>query len=1018
MGNHLRSLIKIFFSLLYLPFFLHSQHQSLAVTRYTIEQGLSDNVVNCVLQTRDGFLWIATMNGLNRFDGTHFKVYQHDFSDPLSLPENYVMSLFEDHNGNLWVGTWGGGLCLFDRTKEHFINYRHNPNNSNSPSDNYIQTLLEDKNGILWFGTTTGGLNRLDTRTMTFKHYLNCNITSICEEKNGILWLSNWDAGTKSTGLIRFDVATESFSYFKHDPKNPHSIASDTIWSITNDGDSLLWLGTYRGAVKFDLHTYSAAHFKKEILDSSHIRKILLDNKRRIWIATYNYRGLFLFEKENGNDFSWLRTKNESTTTLSSDGIRWLYEDFYGNVWIGTVSGLNKILRRKQFIQHNYLPTSYTHTVAVVKTICEDSKGYLWVGYGGGGLDRIDRKTNTRTHFTTIQGDPNSLSYIDVETIYEDRHGTLWIGTNAGGLNCFDRKTNSFTHLFHNPKDPNTIRSDWTQQIIETHDGKFLFGTAAGTDVYDQEKKTFARFEKFVNDTAQHSGGVVHCEDISGNLWFSEWLNGIHRYNIRTKAYKHFMPEINNPKSLSSTKTTSIFEDSHGNIWICTYGAGVNKFNSSTETFTHYTTLNGLPNDAVFKIEEDKKGFLWMSTMNGLAQFNPSTETFRTFDVGDGLLHNEFMWRSSFKNKKGEMFFGGIGGFISFFPDSIVDDLRPPKAALTSFKVFQEELQLPQSLQTTEQIILDYNQNFFSIEYTALDFADPIHHKYMYILEGFDKQWNNVGNRKFASYTDVHPGTYRFIVRAANGDGVWNNDGISLSIIVHPAFWMTWWFKALLILLLIGIVFALYRYRINHILLLQNTRVKIAGDLHDEIGSNLSSITITSGLIQQTNNLNETQKEFLKDISITAQETADAMRDIVWFINPDHDNTHAAFIKMKNIAHTMLYNIHYTFDVDESVFAKIINLETRRNLYFIYKESLNNIVRHAQATRVQISMKKNSDGILFTIADDGIGFEHNGTSNGNGLLNLSKRAIDMGAVLKIQTSSSEGTTISLLMKIP
>lgn len=998
--------------------FAHSQHQSLDVTRYTVEEGLSNNAINCVLQTRDGFLWVATMNGLNRFDGTRFKIFQHDFSDSLSLPENYVMSLCEDSKGNLWVGTWGGGLCLFDRRKEQFIRYIHDPHNPNSPSGDYIQAFHEDRNGILWFGATTGGLNRLDTRTMTFKHYLNVNITSIAEEKSGILWLGNWDAGTKSTGLIRFNSNTETFSYFKHDSLHPKSIASDTVWSIMNDGDSILWLGMYSGVDKFDLRTKSAAHFKKEILDTSVIRQVLIDSKRRIWIGTFNYRGVFLFEHENGNDFVWLRSKNENTATLSSDGIRWLYEDFYGNIWIGTGDGLNKIVRTKPFIQFKYLPTSYKHRVVLVKAICEDSKGYLWVGYGGGGLDKIDRKTNTRTHYTTIQNDRTSLSYFDVETIYEDPKGVLWIGTQEGGLNCFDRATNSFTHFLHNPNDPKTIRADWTQRIIETRDGIFLVGTEKGTDVYDREKRTFTRFENFVNDTTHHIGGVAFCDDQFGNLWFGEWLNGIHRYNIRTKAYKHFLPVINNPNSLSSTKVSSIFEDSHGTIWICTFGGGINKFNAVSETFTHYTILNGLPNDAVFQIEEDSKGLLWISTMNGLARFDPVNKTFRTFEVSDGLVNNEFTWRSSFKNHRGEIFFGGMGGFISFFPDSIADDTRPVKVAITSFKVFQQEMQLPQSLQTTEAITLDYNQNFFSIEYAALDFADPSHHKYMYILEGFDKQWNNVGNRKFASYTDVHPGTYRFIVKAANSDGLWNHEGHSLSIIVTPAFWMTWWFKLLIAFLLIGLGVSFYRYRFNNILRLQNVRLKIAQDLHDEIGSNLSSITITSGLIRQTNNLNETQKEYLKDISVTAQETADAMHDIVWFINPDHDNARATLVKMKDVAQSLLHNIHYTFDVDETAFAKMTDLETRRNLYFIYKESLNNIVRHARATSVHIGIKKVSEGVLFTIADNGIGFEQDNISNGNGLHNLSKRAEDMRAELNIHSYANEGTTISLLVKIP
>ena len=998
---------------------MHSQHQSLAVTRYTIEEGLSDNLINCVLQTRDGFLWVATMNGLNRFDGTHFKIFQHDFSDSLSLSENYIMSLCEDSKGNLWVGTWGGGLCLFNREKENFSRFRHIPSNPNSINDDYVGSIFEDHDGILWIGTTGGGLNRLDPHSIHFKHYFNCNITSICEQKSGVLWLGTWDNGLKQNGLLRFDTKTEMFTSFKHNPNNLLSISSDTVWSVTNEGDSILWLGTYRGVDRFNLRTYTASHFEKNILDGSVIRQVFVDKKNRMWAASFNYRGLFLFEKGNDSKQTSLRllANNNDKTSLNSDCIRWLYEDYYGNLWIGTQNGLNKIAASKQFFQYTYLPTSYKHTVGNVGALFQDGKNNLWVAYGGGGIDKIDRKTNTRIHFGQ---NTKSLSDYDITSIYEDKSGTVWIGTRNGGLNKYNSKSNSFTSYLHNSNNVQSIRANWVHEMFETHDGKFLIQTETGTDVFDRGKNTFARLEESLNDSIDGSTiwGNIAIEDKSGNLWFSQWLAGVLYYNVKTKKYTRFMPETNNPRSISSTKTTSMFEDSRKNIWICTYGGGVNKFDSATKTFARYTTRNGLPNDAVFKIEEDNNGFLWMSTMNGLARFNPSNETFRRFDVTDGLINNEFMWRSSFKNSKGEMFFGGEGGFISFFPDSIMDDTRPVKVALTSFKVFERELQLPQSLQTTKEIILKYNQNFFSIEYTALDFADPSHHKYMYILEGFDKQWNNAGDRKFASYTDVHPGTYRFIVKAANGDGLWNNEGLSLSIIVTPAFWMTWWFKLSIILTLIGVVILIYRYRLNNIFTLQRVRLKIAQDLHDEIGSNLSSITITSGLIQQKNNLDNSQKEALNDILITAQETADAMHDIVWFINPDHDNPHDAIVKMKEIAQTLLSNIHYSIEVDEAAFAKITNLETRRNLYFIYKESLNNIVRHAKATHVQIRIERKSNGILLSIADNGIGFDHNGTSNGNGIGNISKRAVEMGAELKIHSSPNKGSEISLLLKIP
>lgn len=533
----------------FLAVWLISQHQNFSVRRITTQNGLSSNVINCLLQTKDGFLWIGTQAGLNRYDGTTFKVYYHNVNDSLSLTENDITALLEDHNGNLWIGTRGNGLCFLDRKKEIFFRYPHDDQNPNSPSDNDIQLLREDEHGILWFGTANGGLNKLNTKTMIFQHYLHGNISSICEEKGkNVLWLGSQENGNKNPGLIRFDIATESASFFPHKQQTASSIASDIIWNIVADNEGSLWLALNTGVDKFNLRTQTAVRYSEKILTGSVISRILLSSNKNIWIGTFNYRGLFHFEHTEDKSVCWLRSKSESEETISNDCIRCLYEDINGNIWIGTEDGLNEIQKTKPFKQYLYLPAIYPHRVSVVKTICEDRDSNLWIGYGGGGVDKIRLPAGTRDHFTTEPGNQKSLSDIDVEIVYEDKKGNIWIAVQRGGLNLYNKQKKSFTRFVHDPSKPATIRSNNIKSILEAStnnnaDGMYLFlGTDKGTDVFDTEKKSFLRIEEFFRDTSsllKRSLVLLHI-DRNENYWFSEWAGGLYCYNRKTKKQNIF----------------------------------------------------------------------------------------------------------------------------------------------------------------------------------------------------------------------------------------------------------------------------------------------------------------------------------------------------------------------------------------------------------------------------------------------------------------------------------------------
>jgi streptogramin lyase len=700
--------------------------------------------------------------------------------------------------------------------------------------------------------------------------------------------------------------------------------------------------------------------------------------------------------------------------------IRWIYEDRKKNVWIGTEDGLNKLPVKKPFVHFKYFPFRKTGLGGrVISGIVEGYNGALWIGFGGAGFDKIDLQKNTIQHFSHNSNNPNSLTEDDVTAILEDQFGQIWIGTRNKGLNCFDPKTHKFKHFIFDPSNPASTNLNWIQQVLETKDGELLIGTNAGLEIFKRASGSLSRFNPRIDGQQifpkEFAVNALY-EDSKENLWVGTWLDGLFRYNKNSNTSSHYLPDSKLPYSINSSKITCITEDSKGNIWVGTHSGGINKFDNSSGRFHHFTIKNGLPNDVVYGILEDSNGYLWISTLDGLARFDPQKEKFRNYDVSDGISHNQFNWHASFKNKSGQMYFGTINGFISFHPDSVIIDPVPPLVVLTSFKVFGKEAALPQSLITTKEILLNYDQNFFSFEFTALDIAPTHKYQFTYFLEGVDPNWVTSGSRSTAFYTDVPPGEYKFHFKAANADEVWSSP-VSLTVVITPAWWMTLWFKIIVVLLLLAIGYFIYWYRLKQTLEIQNIRLNIANDLHDEIGSNLSSISVDSQLLLNNCSLDETQQELTTFISKTAKETVETMRDIIWFINPNNDFGEDMINKMKETAAKLLAGINWTFHSDPNIKLEEFNLENRRNIYLIYKEALNNVVRHAYSKTCFIKLEVNDGKLELLVEDHGNGFNVRSTKENNGLRSIKRRAEIMNGSLIINSELNKGTSVKLLIPL-
>ncbi len=988
--------------------YLNGQSTSLSFERISIDQGLSNNSINSILQTEDGFLWIATKDGLNRFDGKTFKIFKHVVSDSSSLPENYVMSLYEDKNKNLWIGTWGGGLCKYNSEFENFKNY-NNPNSY----DNYIQCLIEDKVGNIWFGTLDGGFSIFEPRKNKFTNYSpNAtgdlyfpanNVAHLMQDEKTI-WIGTWN-----DGLFAFNIEDKKFEQYLFDSKaNPN-----LVWNISKKSKNVLLLSTNIGLFEFDKKRKTF----NNILKDEVVRQTIRDRKNRLWSGTYNYHGIFLNGSEfnSGSNTINLQYSDDDPYTITSNRIRWMYEDRSNNIWIGTEDGLNKLPATKDFYQYRFFPLrEKTISGRIVSSIYEGKNNILWVGYGGDGFDKINLNNGKVSHFENIPSNMNSLSANDVVTMLEDSEGFLWIGLSDGGLNKYNPTKNKFERFLHDPKDSNSIKSNWVQQIIELKNGKLLVGTNESLEYLDRKTKKFYKFNPVLPTESIQIPKRISVnslyEDSENDLWIGTWLDGLYQYSNEEKKLYHYLPDETHNNSISVNKITSILEDSKKNIWIGTHSGGLNKFDKKLKQFSHYNSQNGLSNDVIFGILEDKSNNLWISTMKGLIKFNLSNEHFRIYDMSDGIVNNQFNWHAYFKNDEGVMYFGGINGFVSFYPEMITIDSLVLPVKIISVKVNNNELYNSSLVSKKGIIELTYYQNFFSIEFAVLDFSPTIKHNYLYKLEGLDEQWIQSGSNNIATYTDIKPGEYTFLVKASNADGIWSNS-TKINVNIHPAWWMTWWFRVGLFLLLSLIGYLVYKSKINKMLEIERLRLNISRDLHDEIGSNLSSISVESQMILDNDELSSTVREQLMIIKKTSIETMDAIRDIIWFINPNNEWNEELVLKMKGITSKLLLGINWKFNSPPELNLTGMNLEAKRNIFLIYKEILTNIMKHSKAKNCSIEIIGLSDLFKISIIDDGIGFNIDRLKRRSGLVNIQNRAQQVRGKVNINSKVNEGTEI-------
>ncbi|MCF2489445.1 hybrid sensor histidine kinase/response regulator [Dyadobacter sp. CY347] len=824
------------FALLYLITPLIAQEKKAIFRHLTTGNGLSQNNVTCIVKDRRGFMWFGTQDGLNKFDGYKFTVYRNDPRNPQTLSHNYIHAIFEDKQGRLWVGTDDGGLSRFDSEQETFTNYLHKAGDNNSISHNKVHAIDQDRDGNLWLGTIGGGISVFNPEKNTLQNYssntgiagsLSHNVVSdITVDRKGNVWVA-----TSGGGLNRYNEATKKFINYKNNPQDPTSLSNNDLNEILEDSHGRLWIATEGGGLNrlnADGKTFTVfKHNDQQPAGLSHNDVISLEEDKtgKVWVGTRNGGINVLQANDRFVHFNY--DKNDAGG-LNNGSIYAMFCDPQGSMWIGTYSGGINVMDSEP-LKFGLVKTNINDPKSLnndnVLTVIEDFDGKIWAGTDGGGVNVIDPKTNQTIYFTHNPKNENSIASNYVISICEDEARNIWIGNYKGGLSLYDKKINAFRNLNQSENPASSIYANIHVMINDESRRCLWIGTSRGLMKYDKASGNIVEFRANANVSGSISSDMILSllVDSHKNLWVGTEGSGVNLYDEKTNRFTAFHSDPTKAKSLSNNHVNAIYEDKNGRIWLAT-SSGLNLFDKKANTFKHYQQSDGLPNNVVQGITEDGRGLLWVSSNKGLSRFNPKTEEFRNFDFSDGLQQGSFNRLSVFKNKAGLIYIGGQYGLNFFHPDSIKYNAFIPPVFITDFQIFNQPVKnqeegspIKSHISAAREIVVSYAQSMLSFEFTALNYTLAEKNQYAYQLVGFDKDWIYSGTNRKATYTNLDPGKYVFKVKASNNDGVWNEQGTSIVLRVTPPFWKTLWFRTLAVLLIGGLIYWIYRWRIGRI---------------------------------------------------------------------------------------------------------------------------------------------------------------------------------------------------------
>ena len=976
-----------------------SQSPSLIVYPLQESNGLSDNRVTCMLQDQGGVMWIGTEDGLNRYDGSVFNVFKRKKNDPDEIADNFIHALAEDDQHHIWIGTNNGLSELNPQTNElktYDVLKGHDAR--------VIKKVLADHSGNIWLGTLGGliqfipGQNKLVNHRVPNGLPADHRISDVLIDRQGRFWVATFN------DLWQFDPKTDTFTRPAFEVlKGP---SHGLINTLAEDHAGRLWLGYWDAGVKWiDPDRHTSGSLDAPLLPAGLSGIAEIKNRRghhELWMGNF-----FQVDEQ-------LRVSRFDTNigaTVGNYQVTCLYGSNDNLLWAGTNRGVLIMDPGKQFFRHQILATSELSHQGVAAY--ENDRGLYLGGAGSHFLALYDTAYRRLRNYPflhpapfRITGDPAMLS------IVPDDADHLWLGTEEGLMRLDERS--GAQQLFRIPSTASNVptRNFIDHIFVDSRRVHWVFGWRAGIWQFDVDSEQFKQMIVGLTKLNEVKGFLIAdaAEDDRHNVWFADLDEGLIFFNRQTNSFSK-PPNAFFQSWFNLGRV--IYESPY--VWGVTQGT---VFRIHHETFVLETwKIPDELNKPVTAVCPDQQHHLWIGTRRGLVSFDQKTFTFKQFTTNDGLIDN-VMDGTLYCLKSGKMAYYDDNYVTTFDPSAFNEPSAIPKVVITGVLSQNQPVAIHPTSDGNRSIELDYTYNNFIFNWAALHFSNPLQNKYYCMLEGVDNDWKFVGNTGNAQYASLSPGTYVFRARAATSDGVMNTTGDAVLIIIHPPFWRTWWFYAVGIFSFIGITYTWYRYRLNEALKTERLRNKISTDLHDEIGSTLSSISIMSDLVVQKSTEEKTLR-VAHEIRENAVVLMERMEDIVWSINPKNDSLENLLLRIKRFAAHVFEakNIDYEIHISAGIDHLALPMEVRQHIYLILKEGINNVVKHAACTRAVIEVTYQQAVLHIRLADNGKGFDISAPTSGHGVGSMKNRAAAMKMNFTLSSAVGKGTTIDVQLKI-
>jgi signal transduction histidine kinase/ligand-binding sensor domain-containing protein len=996
---------------------------------------MSKGAMTNMYKDSKGFVWIATSGGINRYDGSEFKIFRCDAADPATIGNGSPTAITEDKNGIIWIATnIPRGMNAYNPVTGKFTRYSDNPAYRNLLPAAQILSLFVDSNNVLWMCAEGDGLYAWDQKTNLIKHFVNDPNDQGSLADNYLIKgiaLPDGDILAYSAHKVdRYHTKTGQFSHY-----TPVIEPALSLWKwvpgIFCDNQKRICIPTDKGLYLLDssmkIHVEYPPGLQK-IFAACRNKFIELTPDEKIWMATDS--GLFVFDPFS-KVYSVYRYDVHDPLSISPQMYRGLLYDKSGVMWIQGGIINNVSLEKENF----HIVINKENALRLGGPLSENVRRTFQVRSGQ--IFQTNSEGVATFNFTTKQFEPflpdetanRLLKNHDIKFVFQDKSNSYWFGVDYDQLIEYDPKLKSWKQWSIRETHHFVFSGNFNfQSQLQDANGHIWFAGAFAVFKYDPHTK---EFKKYFVDTANRSrlSNIINVvmEPGDGNVWFGNI--GLLRYNANKDLIVPVSLDRNEPaRILSTSKITYALKADSSRMWIGTDGSGMFLLDFKTGNCKRISMTDGLPNDRIFGISRDFHGSLWVATDDGLCKYIPPKNLFDAHEKGTFRTFTaNYTWPvQAFTGPDSTLYFQmfSYNGLLYFHPDSLRNNPFTPPVYLTDFRLFNQSvlvgdssMLLDSTIETKQRIVLSYEQNAFSITFAALSFLDPEDNKYAYQLEGFDRDWiyTNATHR-FASYTNLDAGNYIFKVKASNNDGVWNETPAILYLTITPPWWQTWWFRSLVIVALAAIFYGAYRYRMQQVIRVQMIRNSIASDLHDDIGSTLNSISIFSEVAKQQAKENIPA---LDQIGLSSRKIVESMSDIVWTINPENDNLEKIISRMRAFAYQTLKakKIDLIFEADTSINSLSLPMQVRKNFYLIFKEATNNMVKYSKASRAAFNITYADHHIHLEIRDDGIGFDTEEIREGNGIKSMKRRAKEIRATLTIESSPDRGTTTVLLVKL-